>query len=233
MVEEFEEAVAIKFEDIPHFPVSSVPGHQGMVVAGRLADCGVVALSGRVHYYEGYSMQEVCFPTCVMTELGIETLIVSNAAGAVNESYSPGDIVVIRDHINMMGDNPLKGAPNFVDLTNAYDKSLRELAHGTAKELSMDLQEGVYLAVTGPCYETPAEIRSFRNLGADTVGMSTIPEVIMANSLGVRALGLSMVTNMAAGITGIPLSHEEVLETTTRAADTFKNLVRGIVGKLA
>jgi purine-nucleoside phosphorylase len=233
LIDEFEEAVTIKFEDIPHFPVSSVPGHQGMVVGGRLANCGIVALSGRVHYYEGYSMQEVCFPTSVMAELGIQNLIVSNAAGAVNESYSPGDIIVIRDHINMMGDNPLKGAPNFVDLTHAYDKNLRGLAHDTAKELGMELPEGVYLAVTGPCYETPAEIRSFRNLGADTVGMSTIPEVIMANSLGVRVLGLSMVTNMAAGITGIPLSHEEVLETTTRAADKFKSLVRGIVHRLA
>ena len=233
LIEEFEDAVEINFEDIPHFPVSSVPGHKGMVVAGRLENCGIVALSGRVHFYEGYSMQEVCFPTLVMAELGIQSLIVSNAAGAVNESFSPGDIVVIRDHINMMGDNPLKGAPNFVDLTKAYDKDLRQLAHDTAAELGMELQEGVYLAVTGPCYETPAEIIAFRNLGADTVGMSTIPEVIMANSLGVRALGLSMVTNMAAGITGIPLSHEEVLETTTRAADKFKSLVRGIVGKLA
>jgi purine-nucleoside phosphorylase len=232
LVEHFEERVSIKYEDIPNFPVSSVMGHKGELVAGRFSGVPLFACSGRVHYYEGYTIQEICFPVQVLAGLGVEKLIITNAAGAINESYAPGDIVAIEDHINLMGDNPLRGTSNFIDMTNAYDRDLRSLAHSVADELGMGLNDGVYLVLSGPSFETPAEIRMMRSLGADMVGMSTIPEVIMANSLDVRVLGLSMMTNMAAGITGERLTHEEVFETTQRAAEKFKILVGGIIEKM-
>jgi purine-nucleoside phosphorylase len=232
LVDHFEDTVRIKYENIPHFPVSSVMGHKGELVAGRFSGVPVLACSGRVHYYEGYTIQEVCFPVKVLAGLGVEKLIITNAAGAINESYSPGDIVAIGDHINLMGDNPLRGTSNFIDMTNAYDRDLRSLAHKVADQLEMELNEGVYLVLSGPSFETPAEIRMMRNLGADMVGMSTIPEVIMANSLNIRVLGLSMMTNMAAGMTGEPLTHQEVFETTQKAAERFKILVGGIIEKM-
>jgi purine-nucleoside phosphorylase len=232
LVDHFEDTVRIKYENIPHFPVSSVMGHKGELVAGRFSGVPLLACSGRVHYYEGYTIQEVCFPVKVMAGLGVEKLIITNAAGAINESYSPGDIVAIGDHINLMGDNPLRGTSNFIDMTNAYDRDFRSLAHNVADQLGMELQEGVYLVLSGPSFETPAEIRMMRILGADMVGMSTIPEVIMANSLNIRVLGLSMMTNMAAGITGEPLTHQEVFETTQRAAERFKIFVGGIIEKM-
>jgi purine-nucleoside phosphorylase len=232
LVDHFEDTVRIKYENIPHFPVSSVMGHKGELVAGRFSGVPLLACSGRVHYYEGYTIQEVCFPVKVMAGLGVEKLIITNAAGAINETYSPGDIVAIGDHINLMGDNPLRGTSNFIDMTNAYDRDLRSLAHNVADQLGMELQEGVYLVLSGPSFETPAEIRMMRILGADMVGMSTIPEVIMANSLNIRVLGLSMMTNMAAGITGEPLTHQEVFETTQRAAERFKIFVGGIIEKM-
>ena len=166
------------------------------------------------------------------SELGIEKLVITNAAGAVNEAYSPGDIVLISDHINLMGDNPLRGTTHFVDMTEAYSRDLRALALNTADGLGIKLEEGVYLVLNGPSFESPAEIRMMRNMGADMVGMSTIPEVIMANSLGIKVLGLSMITNMAAGISGRPLTHKEVMETTQKAADKFKRLISGIIEDL-
>jgi purine-nucleoside phosphorylase len=229
LTDEFSNAIRIKYEDIPNLPSSSVKGHKGEVVAGMFSGANVLAFSGRVHYYEGYTMKDVCFPVEVMAGMGIENLVITNAAGAVNESYSPGDIITINDHINLTGDNPLRGSSNFIDMTEAYSKRLRVLAQDSAAKLGMDIQEGVYMVFNGPSYESPAEIRMAGNMGADLVGMSTIPEVIMANSLGVEVLGLSMVTNMAAGITGNPLSHEEVIETSVKAADRFKSLVREIV----
>lgn len=232
LVDEFEDPVSIRFGDIPNFPVSTVEGHKGEVVAGSLAGVSVLALSGRVHYYEGYSMEEVCFPISVMSGLGVETVIITNAAGAVNETYSPGDIVVIGDHINLMGDNPLRGTTHFIDMTEAYSRELRAMAHDVADGLGLKLEEGVYLVLSGPSFESPAEIKMMRIMGADLVGMSTIPEVIMANRLGMKMLGLSMVTNMAAGITGRPLTHTEVIETTRKGANQFKRLVRGIVERL-
>ena len=233
LVDHFEDTVRIKYDSIPHFPVSSVMGHKGELVAGRFSGVPLLACSGRVHYYEGYTIQEVCFPVKVLAGLGIEKLIITNAAGAINESYSPGDIVAIGDHINLMGDNPLRGTSNFIDMTSAYDCDLRSLAHNVADQLGMELQEGVYLVLSGPSFETPAEIRMMRNMGADMVGMSTIPEVIMANSLNVRVLGLSMMTNMAAGMTGEPLTHEEVFETTQKAAERFRILVGGVIERMA
>ena len=232
LVDGFEDPVSIRFGDIPNFPESTVEGHKGEVAAGSLAGVNVLAFSGRVHYYEGYTMQEVCFPVRVMSGLGVETVIITNAAGAVNETYSPGDIVIIGDHINLMGDNPLRGTTHFIDMTEAYSRELRAVAHDVADGLGFKLQEGVYLVLSGPSFESPAEIRMMRIMGADLVGMSTIPEVIMANRLGMKVLGLSMVTNMAAGITGRPLTHTEVIETTRKGANQFKRLVRGIVDRL-
>jgi purine-nucleoside phosphorylase len=232
LVDEFDDAVTINFRDIPHFPVSTVKGHRGEMVIGKYSGLDVVALSGRVHYYEGYTMEEVCFPLMVMAGLGIKNLVVTNAGGAINESFTPGDIVAIKDHINMMGDNPLIGSSNFINMTNAYDRGLIDMSHHTADDVGLDLKEGVYLAMTGPSYETPAEIRMARTVGADIVGMSTVPEVIMANSLGIRVLGFSMVTNMASGITGQPLSHEEVIETTRNAQEKFKNFIEHVINKL-
>jgi purine-nucleoside phosphorylase len=232
LVEEFENAASIRYEDIPNFPVPAVEGHKGEVVAGSLDGVTVLAFSGRVHYYEGYTMEEICFPVRVMSGLGVETVIITNAAGAVNEAYSPGDIVIIADHINLMGDNPLRGTTHFIDMTEAYSRELRAVAHDVADDLGLKLDEGVYLVLSGPSFESPAEIRMMRIMGADLVGMSTIPEVIMANKLGMKVLGLSMVTNMAAGITGRPLTHTEVIEATQKGADKFKRLVRGIVERL-
>jgi purine-nucleoside phosphorylase len=232
LVEEIEDPASIRYEDIPNFPAPAVEGHKGEVVAGSLAGVSVLAFSGRVHYYEGYTMEEICFPVRVMSELGVETVIITNAAGAVNEAYSPGDIVIIADHINLMGDNPLRGTTHFIDMTEAYSHGLRAVVHDVADDLGLKLDEGVYLVLSGPSFESPAEIRMMRIIGADLVGMSTIPEVIMANKLGMKVLGLSMVTNMAAGITGRPLTHTEVIEATQKGADRFKRLVRGIVERL-
>ncbi len=229
LTDEFKDSVTIKFEEIPKFPTLTVEGHKGEVVAGRFSGVDIVALSGRVHYYEGYTIREVCFPVRVMAALGVEKLIVTSATGAVNENFLPGDIVVISDHINMMGANPLIGSADFIDMTDAYNSKLRELAHQTASMLNMEIKEGVYLAMSGPSYETPAEIRMARKIGADIVGMSTVPEVIVANSLGIKVLGLSMTTNMAAGITGSPLSHEEVIKTTQMAQEKFKIFIRKLL----
>ncbi|NIO05046.1 MAG: purine-nucleoside phosphorylase [Proteobacteria bacterium] len=232
LVDEMRDTVKIKFDEIPNFPVSSVEGHKGEVVFGSFSGVNVLAFSGRVHYYEGYSMQKVCFPVRVMAGLGVEILVITNVSGAVNESFSPGDIIVISDHINLMGDNPLRGTTHFVDMTEAYSRELRALAHDAADRLGIKLREGVYLGLSGPSYETPAEIRMLRNMGADIVGMSTVPEVIMAKSLGMRVLGLSMITNMAAGMTGMPLSHKAIIETAENAADELKGLVSGIIQNL-
>ncbi len=229
LVAAMEDTVTIGFADIPNFPVSSVAGHSGELVAGRLSNVDVLVMSGRIHFYEGYSMPQVCFPTKVLSGLGINTLIVTNAGGAINTDFAPGNIVLITDHINMMGDNPLRGDANFIDMTTAYDPDLMAIARKAAAAIPLDIKEGVYLAVSGPCYETPAEIRAMRTLGADVVGMSTVPEVIMANSLGIRVLGLSTITNMAAGITGTPLSHQEVLETNRQTAERFKQLICGFL----
>jgi len=232
LVDGFDHPVSIRFADIPDFPIPTVEGHKGAVAAGSLAGVSVLAFSGRAHYYEGYTMEEICFPVRVMSGLGVETVIITNAAGAVNETYSPGDVVMIADHINLMGDNPLRGTTDFIDMTEAYSRELRAVAHDAADDLGLKLEEGVYLVLSGPSFESPAEIRMMRIMGADLVGMSTIPEVIMANRLGMKVLGLSMVTNMAAGITGRPLTHTEVIEATQKGADKFKRLVRGVVERL-
>lgn len=235
LADEIESPVKIPYNEIPDFPVSTVEGHAGKLVFGSLNGVEVVAMQGRFHYYEGYSFDKVTFPVRVMKELGVENLIVTNAAGGVNESFSPGDLMIISDHINFMGTNPLIG-PNdnrlgvrFPDMSNAYTKELREAAKQIASGLQIDIKEGVYFGLTGPVYETPAEIRMIRTLGGDAVGMSTVPEVIVARHAGLKVLGVSCITNMAAGILNQPLSHDEVIETTEKVKANFLLYIKEIV----
>lgn len=230
--------IQIPYSEIPGFKSSGVQGHAGKLVIGKLGSKTVIAMQGRLHYYEGNTLQEVVYPIRVMKLLGIEKLIVTNAAGGVNTSFLPGDLMIIADHINLMGSSPLIGKNNdelgarFVDMSYAYDKTLMNLAENTAKELNIKIQKGVYAAVTGPAYETPAEVRMIRTLGADAVGMSTVPEVIAANHAGVKVLGISCITNMAAGILDQPLNHAEVIETANKVKKDFKNLIKTVVEKI-
>ncbi len=238
MAEEIEDAVEITYADIPNFPVSTVEGHAGKLVAGKLRGKPVLAMKGRFHYYEGYSMDQVVFPIRVMKMLGIKNLIVTNAAGGINKEFSPGDLMLIKDHIKFFSESPLRGknidafGPRFNDMSNAYTLSLRELAKEIAYGLGLTIREGVYGFMPGPSYETPAEIRMLQILGADAVGMSTVPEVIVAAHAGMKVLGISCITNMAAGILDKPLCHEEVVETAERAREKFITLVKAIIEKL-
>lgn len=229
----------ITFEDVPHFPKPTVQGHAGEYVYGQLEDKWVLIQRGRVHYYEGYEMHEVAFPIRVMQLIGVETTIITNAAGGINENFSVGDFVLIRDHINFIPSNPLRGknidqlGPRFPNLLDAYSGKLRTLAKKSAKRAEIELKEGVYVALPGPMYETPAEIQAYKRLGADLVGMSTVPEVIAARHGGLSVLGISVVTNMAAGIDpGTQLTHEEVLETMKRREKDFARLIHAILHDL-
>ncbi|WP_026573358.1 purine-nucleoside phosphorylase [Bacillus sp. UNC438CL73TsuS30] len=239
LADEIAEPVKIPYHEIPDFPVSTVEGHAGQLVFGSLSGAEVVAMQGRFHFYEGYSMDKVTFPVRVMKELGVEMLIVTNAAGGVNESFSPGDLMIITDHINFMGTNPLIG-PNdsklgvrFPDMSEAYTKELRAIAKEIARGLNIKVKEGVYVGFTGPVYETPAEIRMARVLGGDAVGMSTVPEVIVARHGGLKVLGISCITNMASGILDQPLSHDEVIETTEKVKANFLLYIKEIVKRIA
>ena len=231
-------AVRLPYSEIPEFPSSSVVGHAGLLVGGTVANAPVVVLSGRIHYYEGHPMHEVVFPARVLGLLGCRTVIVTNAAGGINTAFKPGDLMLIEDHINLFGTNPLVGpnderlGPRFPDMSDAYRKDLRKLAATVARRERIPLQSGVYLGVHGPSYETPAEIRAFRRLGADAVGMSTVPEVVVLNQMGVGVLGISCITNMAAGVLKKKLDHSEVLETTTRVKDRFVRLLKALCGAL-
>jgi len=233
-----EDKVVIPYKNIPHFPISTVEGHAGQLIFGKVEGRSVVVMQGRFHFYEGYAMHEVTFPVRVMQVLGVTGLIVTNAAGGINTDFHPGDLVLIKDHLNMMGDNPLRGAnlsslgSRFPDLSDAYNRAWRQKALGIAEELGIKPQEGVYAAMSGPNYETPAEIRSLRSSGADLVGMSTVPEVIVANHGGMQVLGISCVTNMAAGILAQKLSHVEVMETAGRIEKQFVNFVQALVKSL-
>ncbi len=231
------DGIEIPYSKIEGFPEPSVAGHKGVMKIGK----DTVTLAGRFHFYEGWTMDEVVLPTALLQGLGVETIIVTNAAGAVNKSFKPGDIVLLKDHINMMGTNPLMGPNNddlghrFPDMSNPYSPKLRELVKKIAADkLSnpSDLKEGVYAAMTGPSYESPAEIKMLRIMGADMVGMSTVPEVITANYLGMDVIGLSCSTNMAAGILDQPLNHEEVVETGRKVQNDMVNLIMGIVQEL-
>jgi purine-nucleoside phosphorylase len=233
-----ENATVIAYHDIPHFPVSTVEGHAGELLLGTIHGKHVLLMKGRFHLYEGYGVDVVSFPVRVMKELGVQTLIVTNAAGGVNTSYEVGDLMVIKDHINFTFRNPLIG-PNFnelgvrfPDMSEAYSRRLQQTAHEVASEQGLKLPEGVYAGLTGPTYETPAEIRMLRTLGADAVGMSTVAEVIVARHAGIEVLGFSCISNMAAGILDQPLSHQEVMETTERVKPKFLQLILGIVAKL-
>lgn len=232
------DAVTLPYGEIPGFPVSTVAGHAGMLVCGTLHGKRVVMMQGRFHYYEGYSMKDVTLPVRVMKKMGVGTLIVTNACGGVNMAFKAGDLMVISDMINLTGVNPLMGrnldefGPRFPDMSCVFDKELRALAHSCAIEQGMRLQEGVYCQFPGPCYETPAEVRMVRILGGDAVGMSTVPECMVARHSGMRVLGVSCITNMAAGILNQPLCHEEVTETANRVKAQFKGLLDGVIAKM-
>jgi purine-nucleoside phosphorylase len=234
----FSDQITIPFNSLLHFPSSTVPGHSGNLIIGNTGGAPVAALQGRVHLYEGYSCAEVVFPTRVLGALGIRQLIVTNAAGGINASFKAGDLMLISDHINLMGVNPLTGpnldefGPRFPDMSEAYDAGMRGVAMKVAGEKGIILREGIYVGLSGPNYETPAEIRMCRSLGADAVGMSTVPEVIVANHMGMRVLGISCITNMAAGILPRKLTHEEVVATTQRVSETFQSLLAGIIPRL-
>ncbi|GAB6173924.1 purine-nucleoside phosphorylase [Paradesulfitobacterium aromaticivorans] len=230
-----EDKIVIPYKEIPHFPISTVEGHAGQLVFGKVSGKTIVVMQGRFHYYEGYTMQEVTYPVRVMQVLGATGLIVTNAAGGINSSYRPGDLVLIRDHLNLMGENPLRGTnlsslgPRFPDLSEGYDLEWRQKVLPLAQELGITPQEGIYAALSGPSYESPAEIRYLRTIGADLVGMSTVPEVIVANHGGMRVLGISCVTNMAAGILPQKLSHAEVIETTERIEKLFVRFMQALL----
>ena len=236
--EALEDAVKLPYSEIPGFPRSTVAGHAGMWCCGTLYGKRVVMMQGRFHYYEGYGMKDVTLPVRVMQKIGVKTLIVTNAAGGVNLGYHPGELMVIGDMFSMTAQNPLIGpnldafGPRFPDMSCAFDKELRALAHECANEQGFALREGVYAQMTGPMYETPAEIRMLRTLGADAVGMSTVPEVIVARHGGMRVLGISCITNMAAGILDQPLNHAEVTETANRVKGQFRNLLDRIIEKM-
>lgn len=234
---EVEGPTRIRYDEIPGFPKPTVEGHIGVLVVGRLAGASVAAMSGRFHSYEGHDLAAVSFPVRVLRAIGCEVLLVTNAAGSVNTSFEVGDLMLVTDHINNLGGSPLRGpvvaGPRFPDMTDAYDKDLRRNAVAAAEAEGIRLRQGVYCASPGPQYETPAEVRMLRAWGADAAGMSTVPEVIVARSLGMRCLGISCLTNMAAGVLPQPLSHEEVLETTERVKETFARLVRAVLRRLA
>lgn len=237
--DEFDSSTRIPYKKIPHFPVSTAIGHAGRLVIGKVGAVTVAGMQGRVHFYEGYSLQQVIFPMRVLARLGVRAVILTNAAGGICREYKQGCLVVLRDHINLQGSNPLIG-PNdprfglrFHDMTQAYSKSYCEAALAEGRRLGIDIHEGVYAALTGPSYETPAEIRYLEKIGADVVGMSTVPEVIAARHMGLRVLGISCVTNMAAGILDQPINHEEVLETGERVKGQFVALLRAVIPRIA
>ena len=233
-----ERPVRLPYPQVPHFPTATAPGHRGELVLGHVGGVPVAVMSGRVHHYEGYRLDEVVFPVRVLGRLGIKAVILTNAAGSVNVNYKPGELMVIEDHINLLG-NPLIG-PNddhlglrFFDMSDAYDPKLREIAEKACWKAGVPVRKGVYIAMTGPSYETPAEIRMARTVGADAVGMSTVPEVIAARHMGIRVLGLSCITNMAAGVTKQKLDHREVLEIGEKAKAGLLEVLGRIIAEAA
>jgi purine-nucleoside phosphorylase len=237
--DEFANSVRIPYAKIPHFPRSTAIGHAGQLVVGTVENVEVVGMQGRVHLYEGYSAKDVAFPIRVFARIGVKAVILTNAAGGIKKDFTQGRLVVISDHINLQGANPLIGSNDenfgsrFPDMSTAYDKRFRELTLAEGRLLGIRLGEGVYAALAGPSYETPAEIRYLRTIGADLVGMSTVPEVIAARHSGIRVLGISCVTNAAAGVLDQPLDHKEVLETAERVKSQFIGLLRGVIPDIA
>lgn len=235
LADEIKNPIKIKYHEIPAFKQSSIDGHVGQLVIGKLQNKDVIIMQGRIHFYEGYAIQDIVFPIKVLKKLGIEKLVITNAAGAVNDKFEVGSLMLINDHINLMGTNPLIGPNNkelgtrFPDMSEVYDKKLLNLAKKCAEKLKMNINEGVYVANTGPSYETPAEVRMLKVLGADAVGMSTVPEAIVANYSGIKVLGISCLTNYAAGIIDRKLSHEEVIEAGAHVREAFSELVKEIL----
>jgi len=237
--DEFESPTKIPYAEIPHFPRSTAIGHAGQLVVGKVGDIPVAGMQGRVHLYEGYSAKDVAFPIRVFARMGTQAVILTNAAGGIKREFVQGQLVVIKDHINLQGASPLTGpnderfGPRFPDMTMAYDRRFREMTVGEGNRNRIGLYEGVYAALPGPSYETPAEIRHLRTIGADLVGMSTVPEVIAACHSGIRVLGISCVTNAAAGILDQPLDHKEVLETAERVKGQFIALLKTVIPRIA
>src|SRR4051794_7672045 len=233
-----QDATAIGYADLPHWPASNVIGHEGRLVIGTLGSKRVAALSGRAHFYEGHDLRTVTFAARVIARLGVKALILTNAAGGINKALQPGTLMVMDDHINLLGSNPLVG-PNedafgarFPDMTEVYSKRLRALADQVAAEQGLSIGHGVYVAVHGPSYETPAEIRFLRTIGADAVGMSTVPEAIVARHMGVEVLGISCISNAAAGVLPQPLNHNEVMEVARQVRGVFAALLEGVIARL-
>ena len=236
--DDFEDATRIPYNEIPGFSRSTVEGHSGRLVCGKVDNVPVLAMQGRVHYYEGYSLEEVTFPVRTFKLLGIKTLVLTNAAGGINVELTQGALMVISDHVNLMGDNPLRGpnderfGPRFPDMSGVYSPALQELVVEEAKAMGTEVRRGIYGGLSGPSYETPAEIHLLRNLGADAVGMSTVPEAIVARHMDMEVLGISCITNMAAGIGDEPIDHAEVMAIGDRVRDTFTELLRRVVGRI-
>lgn len=239
LADSFEKSVSVPYSEIPGFPVSTVEGHKGQLVSGILDGIPLLAMQGRFHFYEGYSMSEIIFPVRVMKLLGIDTLIVTNAAGGVNTSFTPGDLMIITDHIKLVADSPLRGenddnfGPRFNDMSRPYSPALIEKASAAASAFGLGVKKGTYMFMSGPSYETPAEIHAARTLGADAVGMSTVPEVIAAAHCGMKVLGISCITNMASGILDQPLNHKEVIETAARVREDFITLLKKTINKIS
>jgi purine-nucleoside phosphorylase len=236
--DQLEDAEAVPYGEIPGFARPTVEGHAGRLVLGRVGGVAVAAMQGRFHFYEGYTLEEVTFPIRVLGLLGAKSLVLTNAAGGLNNSYEQGALILISDHLNLMGTNPLLGrndarfGPRFPDMTEVYDREYQDVAIAESREMGLELRRGIYAALTGPSYETPAEIRMLRLLGADAVGMSTVPEALVARHMGLRVLGFSCITNMAAGVLDKPINHEEVIETGERVRETFAELLRRVIPKL-
>jgi purine-nucleoside phosphorylase len=236
--EEFEDPVTMPYQQIPGFVSSTAQGHVGSLVIGKVGQVPVIAMQGRVHFYEGYSLEEVTFPIRTFKLLGVNTLILTNAAGGIDVQLSQGALMVISDHLNLMGVNPLRGpnderfGPRFPDMSEIYSRELQELVIEEARNLGVTLRRGIYAGLAGPSYETPAEIHMLRSFGADAVGMSTVPEAIVARQMGLKVLGISCITNMAAGISEQPINHEEVMETGQRVRETFTNLLRRLIASM-
>ena len=240
LAEEVEQKIIIQYEEVPNMPKSTVSGHKGNFVFGYLEKKPVLVMQGRIHFYEGYTMQEVTFPIRIMQKINLKYLILTSAVGGIKGRIplKPTDIVLIKDHINFIGDNPLRGehfeefGERFPDMSEVYDKNLREIAKDVAKELNIKVYEGVYLAGRGPSYETPAEIKMFKKLGADVVGMSVVPEAIVANQARIKVLAITYISNLAAGISKKALSHKEVLETANLADKKINKLIKGVIERI-
>ncbi|MFS8084358.1 MAG: purine-nucleoside phosphorylase [Acidobacteriota bacterium] len=237
--EDLTDAVTIPYQEIPGFARSTVEGHAGQLVIGKIGEVAIAAMQGRFHFYEGYSLEQVTFPTRVLKLLGVNTLLLTNAAGTLNIEFTPGSLMLISDHLNLLGDNPLRGendprfGPRFPDLTSVYAPELQSVVIDEANAMGLNVRRGIYAGLAGPSYETPAEIHMLRSLGADAVGMSTVPEAIVARHMSMRVVGISCITNLAAGVSDVPVDHSQVMATGERVRAEFSELLRRVLPRLA